>query len=87
MQRVADWRYSTFHRYVRQGLYTVDWGQHYMPQMAAMDGNEATYQRGSPTAATHAKRLPFDLGFVPTSPDLILRDPDYGVGAYLIFPF
>ncbi len=24
--RVADWRYSTFHRYVAQGLYPVDWG-------------------------------------------------------------
>ena len=24
--RVADWPYSTFHRFVREGLYTEDWG-------------------------------------------------------------
>ena len=24
--RVADWPYSTFHRYVEKGLYAVDWG-------------------------------------------------------------
>lgn len=24
--RVADWPYSTFHDYVRRGLYPVDWG-------------------------------------------------------------
>jgi putative transposase len=24
--RVADWPYSTFHRFVREGLYTDDWG-------------------------------------------------------------
>jgi putative transposase len=24
--RVADWPYSTFHRYVEKGLYTADWG-------------------------------------------------------------
>ena len=26
VQRVRDWPYSTFHRYVRQGIYTLDWG-------------------------------------------------------------
>ncbi|MES2352898.1 MAG: transposase [Pseudomonadota bacterium] len=25
-KRVADWRYSTFHRYVRDGIYASDWG-------------------------------------------------------------
>ncbi len=25
VQRVADWPFSTFHRYVESGLYTVDW--------------------------------------------------------------
>ncbi len=24
--RVADWPYSTFHRYVKQGIYSPDWG-------------------------------------------------------------
>ena len=24
--RAFDWPYSTFHRYVRQGLYSIDWG-------------------------------------------------------------
>jgi putative transposase len=26
VERVADWPYSTFHRYVRRGLYALDWG-------------------------------------------------------------
>jgi len=26
VQRVSDWPYSTFHRYVKEGLYTADWG-------------------------------------------------------------
>ena len=26
VKRVADWPYSTFHRYVRQGVYPPDWG-------------------------------------------------------------
>jgi len=26
VKRVSDWPYSTFHRYVRDGLYTSDWG-------------------------------------------------------------
>lgn len=25
-QRAADWQYSSFHRYVSQGLYPLDWG-------------------------------------------------------------
>lgn len=24
--RVADWPYSTFHRYVDRGIYPLDWG-------------------------------------------------------------
>jgi len=26
VQRVADWPFSTFHRYVQTGIYAVDWG-------------------------------------------------------------
>lgn len=26
VERVADWPYSSFHRYVRQGVYPPDWG-------------------------------------------------------------
>jgi putative transposase len=26
VERVADWPYSTFHRYVKDGVYPVDWG-------------------------------------------------------------
>ena len=26
VDRVRDWPYSTFHHYVRQGVYDVDWG-------------------------------------------------------------
>lgn len=25
-QRVSDWPYSTYHRYVREGIYAADWG-------------------------------------------------------------
>lgn len=25
-QQAADWKYSSFHRYVVQGVYSVDWG-------------------------------------------------------------
>lgn len=25
VQRVVDWPYSTFHRYVKAGVYTSDW--------------------------------------------------------------
>ena len=25
VKRVRDWPYSTFHRYVEQGIYPVDW--------------------------------------------------------------
>ena len=26
--KVSDWQYSTFHRYVEQGVYSVDWGSY-----------------------------------------------------------
>lgn len=26
VQRVSEWSHSTFHRYVREGLYAMDWG-------------------------------------------------------------
>jgi putative transposase len=26
VKSVADWPYSTFHRYVAQGIYPADWG-------------------------------------------------------------
>lgn len=25
-QRVSEWPYSTFHRYMREGVYSLDWG-------------------------------------------------------------
>jgi putative transposase len=25
VERVADWPYSSFHRYVERGIYTLDW--------------------------------------------------------------
>jgi putative transposase len=25
-KNVIDWPYSSFHRYLRQGIYTIDWG-------------------------------------------------------------
>ena len=27
VRNVRDWPFSTFHRYVRQGIYTLDWGE------------------------------------------------------------
>ncbi len=27
VENVADWPYSTFHRYVKQGLYAANWGE------------------------------------------------------------
>ncbi|MGA8147464.1 MAG: transposase [Gallionellaceae bacterium] len=36
VQHAADWPYSTFHRYVRDGLYARDWA-------GAMDGAELEY--------------------------------------------
>ena len=42
VQRMADGRYSTFHRYARQRLYPADWGRVEPPPKAAMRGNEAT---------------------------------------------
>ena len=29
VEKVNDWRYSTFHRYVRSGVYEVNWGGSY----------------------------------------------------------
>lgn len=26
VDKVSDWNYSSFHRYVRQGIYSADWG-------------------------------------------------------------
>ena len=26
VQRVQDWPYSTFHQYVKAGIYPIDWG-------------------------------------------------------------
>jgi putative transposase len=36
VQKVVDWPYSTFHRYVRDGIYASDWG-------GAMDSLELKY--------------------------------------------
>jgi putative transposase len=38
--RVRDWPWSTFHRYVREGVYPVDWGSYEPPTIAglAVDG-------------------------------------------------
>lgn len=27
VKQVKDWRWSSFHRYVREGFYDLDWGQ------------------------------------------------------------
>lgn len=26
VQRTAEWQFSTFHRFVRAGVYPIDWG-------------------------------------------------------------
>jgi len=31
VRQVADWPYSSFHRYVRQGLLSDDWADHHLP--------------------------------------------------------
>lgn len=31
--RVIDWPYSTFHRYVKQGIYSADWGGENVPKL------------------------------------------------------
>jgi len=36
VDRVADWPYSTFHRYVEQGLYPLDWAV--SPSIGFIDG-------------------------------------------------
>lgn len=33
VKRVADWPYSTFHRYVRQGFYPEEWGGGLAPEL------------------------------------------------------
>ena len=38
VSRVRDWRYSTFHRYVRQGVYPEDWGFTEPPSIAGFEG-------------------------------------------------
>lgn len=34
-QRVADWPYSSFHAYVKRGIYSADWGDAAGPDLAA----------------------------------------------------
>jgi putative transposase len=34
-QQVGDWRYSTFHRYVREGIYVSDWAG--TPEIGELD--------------------------------------------------
>jgi putative transposase len=36
--RVEDWPYSTFHRYVRQGVYAKDWGSVEPPSIEGLEG-------------------------------------------------
>ncbi|MEH2412989.1 REP-associated tyrosine transposase [Nostoc sp.] len=38
-QRAMDWKYSSFHRYVAQGIYSVDWGmkEELMPLLEVWD--------------------------------------------------
>ena len=33
VKKVIDWPYSSFHRYVKQGIYTEDWGNHEKPEI------------------------------------------------------
>jgi putative transposase len=35
VQRVADWPHSSFHTYVKRGVYTADWGEAAGPDVAA----------------------------------------------------
>jgi putative transposase len=39
VSRVRDWPYSTFHRWVRQGVYAVDWGSdsEHLPALSDLD--------------------------------------------------
>jgi hypothetical protein len=30
VQRVADWPWSSFHRYARMGTYPIDWGERWI---------------------------------------------------------
>ena len=30
VKKVVDWPYSSFHRYVKQGVYMEDWGNNWM---------------------------------------------------------
>jgi len=39
VKRAIDWPYSTFHRYVKQGIYAEDWGD--MVAMEMGDFGEA----------------------------------------------
>jgi putative transposase len=38
--RVADWPYSTFHRFVEKGIYSLDWGGGEAPALDASDFGE-----------------------------------------------
>ena len=38
VQRVADWPFSTFHRYVESGLYPVDWAGEAASDLLASEG-------------------------------------------------
>ena len=38
VQRVADWPFSTFHRYVESGLYPVDWAGKAASDLPASEG-------------------------------------------------
>jgi putative transposase len=40
VERVRDWPWSTFHRYVREGLYPADWGSSEPPKLADLTDEE-----------------------------------------------
>jgi putative transposase len=35
VQRLADWRYSSFHAFVRRGVYAANWGGGGVPDLEA----------------------------------------------------
>ena len=37
VQRVSDWRHSSFHRYVKEGIYPADWGVGEGPELQVGD--------------------------------------------------
>jgi hypothetical protein len=60
VSRVADWPYSTFHRYVEQGLYPLDWAA--SPSIGFVDASVVECSSSGIHAAQYATLLtPYGL--------------------------